>query len=136
MKKIFYVLITLILSTLLIPIVFAANEVTIKSIELIEQSDNTVELSKRTTKGLDISFDLSFVEIEDYAKYKVIIDNQEVDIIKVDDTYIGFKLPKGNHNIEIRYTIPYYKEGKIISLIGLGLLILVLIYNKKRNQIN
>ncbi len=55
-------LITLILSTLLIPIVFAANEVTIKSIELIEQSDNTVELSKMIKNNSQRFYDSSEIK--------------------------------------------------------------------------
>ena len=40
------------------------------------------------------------------------------------DTLIGIELPKGNHVIEFKYTPRGFKEGTIISIIGIGLFIL------------
>ncbi len=62
--------------------------------------------------------------------YKLLIDGKENEIIKVDDTYIGFIIPQGSHNIELIYEIPYLKEGIIISLLGILSLIVTLILSR------
>ena len=64
--------------------------------------------------------------------FEVLIDDKKIDIFKVDETYIGFKLDKGNHSILIKYESPYLKEGKIISLSGLVILIITLIVRNKK----
>ena len=64
--------------------------------------------------------------------YKVLIDNKEIDLIKVDNAYIGFIVPSGKHNIEIIYNSPYLKEGKMFSLVGLCLLIITILFKNKK----
>ena len=66
--------------------------------------------------------------------FEVLVDDKKVDIIKVDETYIGFKLDKGNHHVLIKYEAPFLKEGKVLSLVGLITLILTLsVKNRKRH---
>ena len=65
--------------------------------------------------------------------YKVLIDNNETEIIKVDGTYIGFIVPDGDHTIEIVYYTPYLKEGLLLSSTGL-IILLVTIYIRKKKD--
>ena len=60
---------------MLMPNVYAAKDVTIESIELVDKSTAVTELSKPTVKGLNVSFDLSFSDLDDFAKYKIVLDN-------------------------------------------------------------
>ena len=62
--------------------------------------------------------------------YKLLIDGKEEELIKVDDTYLGFKVTEGKHNIELTYSIPYLKEGILLSLFGIFILIITLIIKR------
>ncbi len=75
MKKILYFFVTLLFAVVLIPNVFAKDNVKIESYELVENSKTTTELSPPKINGLNISFDLSFSNLNDYAKYKITINN-------------------------------------------------------------
>ena len=125
MKKILYLLITILLSIVLIPTVFAANEVSIESIELVEHSDNTLELSKPKTNKLNISFDLSFIELEDYAKYKVIINNP---------TKQDYEVQKENtfkDSDHINYEFEFEEENNKVSANSKLTMFIKITYNKK-----
>ena len=67
---------------------------------------------------------------------KIILDGKEIEPIKIFDTLIGIELPKGNHVIEFKYTPRGFKEGAIISIIGIGLFILSNKKDKKKETSN
>ncbi|MBQ3421126.1 MAG: YfhO family protein, partial [Romboutsia sp.] len=46
------------------------------------------------------------------------VDNKIIDYELINTSFIGFKIEKGYHEIEITYKPPYAKLGSIISLIG------------------
>ena len=69
--KLFVLLIVMFIT----PNVFAANKVSIESVTLEDKSDTVTEVNKPSVKDLNISFDLSFSNVRDYAKYKVVINN-------------------------------------------------------------
>lgn len=64
--------------------VFAKEEITIESVTIEEKSDTTTELSEPTINGLSIGFDLSFAQVNDNAKYKIIINNQTNEDYQID----------------------------------------------------
>ena len=68
--------------------------------------------------------------------YKAYVDGERVSRIKVDDTFIGFEILKGNHTIKLVYEAPFYKQGVVTSLIGVILLFFIIIYNKLEKQFN
>ena len=74
-----------------------------------------IKVSKNGYFTLSIPYDEGFS-----AK----IDGKKVDIEKVNNSFIGFKINKGTHNIEIKYEAPYERIGLIISTIGIILIIL------------
>ncbi len=107
MKKIRYIL-CLIISLVLIPVVYAKENVSIESYELVENSKTTSELSKPKINGLDIAFDLSFTKKDDYAKYKIVINNP---------TNKDYELSKDfefNGSDYIKYEFKFEKEGNIV----------------------
>lgn len=63
--------------------VFAAENITIESATLTDKSDSVSEISEPTLNGLNIGFDLSFSQVNDYAKYKVVINNPTSEDYKV-----------------------------------------------------
>ena len=106
-------------------IVLAKEDVEIKSIMLLEKSEEVTELENAKYEGLKLNFSLKFVNKDDYAKYKVIlknnsdkdyeIDNQTTfndgDFIKYE--YIinnDLKVLKANEELTMYIVITYYKS--------------------------
>ena len=75
MKYLKFILI-IVLSFIFIPNVYAADEVTIKSIQLDTKASNTEVITDPIIDGLSMKFDVKFFTEGDYIKYKVVIDNQ------------------------------------------------------------
>ncbi len=57
--------------------------------------------------------------------FKVIVDGEDRECQRVDTSFIGFPLEKGEHEIEIIFKAPFLREGKILSIAGFILLIAV-----------
>ncbi len=76
MKKKEIILLVLFLSFIFIPNVFAEENVSIESVMLDSKSENTEITNEGTYEGLSINFDIKFNEVNDYAKYKIVINNQ------------------------------------------------------------
>ena len=112
-------------------IIFNKSEYDISNIELYTIDYNNIKNINNNIKELKLNkvkdnlFEGNInIDNDSYLKitipydkgFKLFVDNKETNIIKVDKTFIGFKLNKGIHNIKITYESPLYKEGKIISL--------------------
>ena len=125
MKKYLKVLLVLFVSFIFMPNVFAAESVTIESITLDSKSDNTEIANEATYEGLSIKFDIKFNEVNDYAKYKIIINNQSDTDYEIsensnfdDSEYITYeynyednnKIAKKNTKTTMYITIKYNKE--------------------------
>lgn len=64
--------------------------------------------------------DSYFVTTLPYDKgYKIYVDDQQTDYEIINKAFVGFKLDKGAHNIKIKYSSPWLKEGMILSLLSL-----------------
>lgn len=105
MKTIKYIISVLFIIMLFVPKVHAEEMVKIKSIELEDISINTIEKTNPTFNNLDINVDLEFRDINNYAKYKIIIENNtNKDYFIENETYFT------NSNY-IKYN--YHTENKI-----------------------
>ena len=67
--------------------------------------------------------------------FKVKVDGKEVNYEKVNNAFIGFKIEKGNHKIEIEFEAPNALLGKIISIIGIIIFIIIIICQKKDKKL-
>ncbi len=69
-----------------------------------------------------------FVSSIPYDKgFRVYVDDKKVKSEIVNTAFLGFKLDKGGHHIRIKYVSPLFREGVLLSIIGL-LLFMILIY--------
>lgn len=68
--------------------------------------------------------------------FSIYIDNKLVDTIIVNKSFLGTKLPKGYHNITIKYTTPWLNIAKILSLLGVSIYIIILIKEGVSNEKN
>ena len=67
--------------------------------------------------------------------FKVKVDDQLVDYEPVNNGFIGFKIDKGYHFIEVSYQNPYFNLGIISSIIGIiSITILLAVLNVKSKK--
>ncbi len=100
----------------------AADNVKIKSVELVDKSVNTTETAEATFNGLVMNFDLKFTNVNDYAKYKVTVENKENKDYKIlidsnfdNSKYIAYDYVKAdslkaNSDTEFYVTVSYKNE--------------------------
>ena len=109
---------------LLLPVVVLAENVSIKSVELVEKGEYVEEKSQPIFNGLSIGFDLKFDTLGDKAKYKVIIKNEENE-----NYFLDFDL---NNNSEyIKYEIEKDGTTNIISANNETIIYIIITYNKE-----
>ena len=122
MPKIKHLLFIMILSILFISNVYAKESIEIKSITLDTKSENTIINSEPTFSGLEMNYDLTFKEVNDFAKYKIIIENNTNKDYKVSEetsfnlseyvtySYESEQIIKANKTSTIFIIIKYDKE--------------------------
>ena len=120
MKKYVYSLLII----LLLPVIVLAENVSIKSINLIEKGDFVEIVKEPTYEGLNINFDMKFNNVGDSATYKVELENKDEENYfinlkaDVDSKYILYKLDsdldtnivKGKSTTTIYVIVKYENE--------------------------
>ena len=97
-----------------IPDVYAAGKVEIESIVLIEKSEDTKINSEPTINELNTSFDLGFKNVNDYAKYKIVVNNSTDEDYEISDKaentseYLSYEYEFENNNKVVK------KNSKLI----------------------
>lgn len=110
--------------------------------DLFKEAINKLKEQQFVIKNIDNTFIEGNIDVLDdgmffttipYEKgWNIYVDGKKVEYKKLLDTFIGFNLSKGKHNIKFNYETPYLKEGIIISLISFIALISYL-YLKHKN---
>lgn len=92
-------------------------------------------IDTKTTKGDNINGTINVKEDGYFALtipydqgFTIQVDGKNTKYEKVNNAFIGFKIDKGYHEISITYEAPYFKIGKIISLIGLICFVILFIF--------
>lgn len=92
----------------------------------------TKKTSKVLEGNINVSKDGYFITRIPYEKgYTMYIDNKKVNAEKVNQAFLGCRISKGTHQIKITFTPPGYTLACIISTIGVILLALFYIYQRK-----
>ncbi len=86
-----------------------------------------IQLSNASWLHLSIPYDEGF---------SIYVDEEKVPYYKSDVDMMGFLVDKGKHNIRIEYVAPLWQEGKIISVIGVILLAILVVFDRKRFNLN
>lgn len=109
------------------------------TIENLSQNVDKFNINKEKTKGdfiigeIDVKEDSMFMLSIPYDNgFNIKVDGQLVEYEKVDDAFIGFKISKGHHDINIEYKAPYKNIGLLLSIIGLLSFCIVTILEQKR----
>lgn len=66
--------------------------------------------------------------------FEIYVDGEKTPYEVVNKSFIGFKIKEGNHDIRIVYDSPLFKEGLVISCVGLVLFVGTVIYYKKKKK--
>lgn len=87
----------------------------------------------KITGNINVTKDNSYFNISiPYDKgFNIKVDKKTINYQKTATNFIAFPISKGQHNIEITYNAPFKNISMIISLIGIILLIINTIYEKK-----
>lgn len=99
-----------------------------KAYEILNRNKvNITEFKEYYIKGsTTIHEDMTMYTSIPYDKgWKVLIDGIETKTYKIGDAVLGFDINKGDHTIELEYSIPYLKEGALISITSLAALIIL-----------
>ncbi len=109
------------------------------SIENINKNVDKFFVDMNDTKGdyitgsIDVSKDGYFMLSVPYDDgFSIIVDGKKVSYEKVDDAYVGFKITKGHHEIEIEYTSPLKTISLAFSQLALIIFCIVTYLESKR----
>ena len=107
----------------------------------VKNLKNNVDKFKFKAKGdnisghVDVSKDGYFVLSIPYDKgFKISVDGTEINYEKVNKSFIGFKIDKGVHDIDITFEAPWFNLGKIFSVCGFAIFIGILVYERVRDK--
>lgn len=85
--------------------------------------EGIIEVNEDKTVFTSIPYDEGF---------KVYIDNKKIKTFKIDDSFLAFDINEGTHNIKIKYKIPHFKTGIIISVLSILILGLINVLSKRK----
>ena len=123
MKKYFILLLLIgLFGFSFIPNVFADNKVGIKSIELVDKSENTTINSEPKFNNLEMNFDVAFKAKEDYVKYKVVISN---------NTSVDYNISENTSFNDSPYVSYKYDVEKNLKANGEAIVYVTIIYSKE-----
>lgn len=97
---------------------------------ITQKQDKNHDMIKGT---INVKKDGYFVTSIPYDRgFDIKVDGKKIKYEKVNKAFIGFKINKGNHQIEINYSSPLLREGKLISLIGFILFMITISLEPKK----
>lgn len=104
--------------------------------EMKSNSLNEVKAeSNRVIGNIDVKESGTLLMSVPYSNgWKLYVNGVETEYIRVDKTFIGIELAKGNYNIEMKYVTGGFKIGAIISSIGILIFIVVYFRNRKKRS--
>ena len=90
------------------------------------------EISGNITAADDGLFYTSIPYVTGWHAY---VDGQEVEITPIGEAMLAFKLAKGEHRIELKYTPEGFSAGIVVSLLGLFIFILMILAYWQRKRL-
>ena len=115
------------LQILAVPMEQYTNKVSnLKEMTNIEYGNNFVSGETESNKNGILQISTSYSD-----GWKAYVDDKEVELLKVNEAFIGCEVEAGKHKIRFKYETPYLKLGIFISIIGLLAYIVVIIIEKR-----
>lgn len=97
---------------------------------------NIEKINPEIIKGkINVTNDGYFILKMPYDKgFNIEVNNKKQEYELINNSFIGFKINKGNYDIKITYEPKLYKEGKTITVIGLIILIPIVLKKENNNS--
>ncbi len=124
MKKT-YIISLIILMFIFLGVVKADNDkVFIEEVNMIEKSDGAIVNNEPVVNGTKINFDVKFTKVGDYIKYKIIINNKDVE---------DYTLSPSDKMLDsyVKYEYSYENDNKVIVAGGRKAMFVTISYNKE-----
>ncbi len=111
----------------------------------LKNSVDEFKIDKSKTKGDVYEGTVTVTKEDSYFKltvpyadgFSAYVDGKKTDIEIVDNAFIGFEISKGSHHIKIVYTAPLLNISKLVSLVGVLMLVIIFsaqIITKKKSK--
>ena len=114
--------------------IFDENEFN-RVMKLIKEEISSLEMvsSKDVLEGTIVvnQDSLLFLSIPYGKGFKIYVDEELINYEKLLDSFIGVDLESGEHNVVVKYVTPYFKEGLLLSLLGVCISVIYLCKENK-----
>ena len=97
-------------------------------VDIIDFKENNIKATSSFNEDRIIYTSIPYDE-----GWNIYIDGKKIDSIKIANSLLAFYVDSGNHTIELKYHIPYYNLGLLISITSL--ITLIFITKLKKNNI-
>lgn len=108
--------------------------------QINDRKENILENVKidtnQVTGHIDLNTDKFLCFSIPYSEgWKIYVNGKEEKIYRANTMYMGVPLEKGNYDIKLVYTTPYLKVGMLVSVLGICMMVIVIVYEKKKKVI-
>ncbi len=114
--------------------IFDENEFN-RVMKLIKEEISSLEMvsSKDVLEGTIVvnQDSLLFLSIPYGKGFKIYVDEELINYEKLLDSFIGVDLESGEHKVVVKYVTPYFKEGLLLSLLGVCISVIYLCKENK-----
>lgn len=66
--------------------------------------------------------------------FTVLVDGKEVEYEKVNKGFVGLPIEKGSHTITLEYQSPWFKEGSLLSGVGVLSALVIVIFDMRKRK--
>ena len=94
-----------------------------------ESLQNVKIKTNKITGDIEVSSDKLLVFSIPYSEgFTAYVDGKETELIQANSMYMGVELKKGKHDIVLTYCTPYLRAGMILTVAGLAVFALIVMY--------
>lgn len=72
--------------------------------------------------------------VPDDGGWKIFVDGEEIEVLKLADYFCGAVIPEGEHEIKLVYTVPGIKAGAAVSALSVALFAGLIVFLKKKEN--
>ena len=92
-------------------------------------------------KGFDAKADMErenllFFSVPHDRGFEATVDGQKADIVRADFGLMAVRVPEGKHDISFRYKPFLFTEGVLLSILGVTMILLLLLFDRRRIYLN